>query len=472
MNWHPRQKTLKLIQNFMGKQFCSKIEGIDIPCLKPSDIKYGNLLDVGKAGGYHDFLTKHHNELGPIFYFWVFNNKVVSLGHPKYWGAISHLSDKTNFIRLFMKGLFGSFKTIALSNSQERAKRYEKYITPFINQKTVEEKHTPIFERRLPAIIESWREVIKKNQPIPLIEKLSIICVDTMLELLIGIKPGQVSEAECIKLYKYLTFSIINIELQSFEIEINSALQDEIRTKIDYIHTFIRNGIKDRLSKGVQEKICLVDYLKEEPDIETIHTDVATFFFASIHNPLLVLLSSIYHLASNPNKEALLQEELNKSLKGKEVNGNTIKPLRYLRLCINETLRITPAVATSSRVDFNNDITLPDGYIIPKNTTFITPFGIVSTSPEIYEDNLTFCPERFKPGFSKYNHQFSPFGFAGGRVCPGKNIALQQCQLILASLFKHFTFSVGSSDSKGLNLYLGTGTVCLDEVYVNAQLKI
>ncbi len=439
----------------------------EIPTVPKSDEKFGNLLDVGKAGGHHYFLAQKHKELGPVLYYWIYDKKCVSLGHPKYWQAMSHLSTKTNYIRLFMKGLFGSFKAVALANSEDRDRRYAQFITPFINQQTVEAKHYLIMDKYLDYIVKDFGKYVNDGKSIPIIERFSVLMVRSMVELLWGRK--NLPEEDCIKIYQYLSYSIINVELESFQVIEDPKKQAEVKHKIDWIHNFIRDGVKERLSSNKTDLVCFTDYLREENDFEIISADVTAFFFASIHNPISLMFATVYHIANNPDKQAILQEEIEKNLKGKEVNNATIKSLRYMRLCINEAMRATPPVATSSRVDFENDIQLPDGYIIPKNTTIVTPLGLVSQNSEVYENVDKFIPERFKNGF-KWPNQLAPFGFAGGRVCAGKNIAMHFSQLVLASLFKNYTFSP-SKKQGSLNLYFGTGTVSLDEVYVDGKLK-
>lgn len=445
--------------------FCSKKV---IPEVPKTDEKYGNLLDVGRAGGHHYFLEQKHKELGPILSYWIFDKKCVSLGHPKYWQSMSHLSTKTNYIRLFMKGLFGSFKALALSNSEERERRYAQFITPFINQETVEKNHHLIMEKYLDQIVKDFGKYAKEGKPVPIIERFSILMVKSMLELLMGIT--NIDEEECIKIYQYLSYSIINVELDSFEVIEDPKKQAEVKLKIDYIHNLIRRGVRARLDMDIKNRVCFVDYLRDEKDYEMVCADVTAFFFASIHNPISLMFATVYHTANNQDKQNILHEEIDSKLKGKEVNGNTIKQLRYMRSCINEAMRATPPVATSSRVDFENDITLPDGYVIPKNTTIVTPLGLVSISDQVYESPEKFIPERFKNGF-KWPNQLAPFGFAGGRVCAGKNIAMYFSQLILASLFKNYKFALNKKQGP-LNLYYGTGTVCLDEVYVDAFPKL
>jgi cytochrome P450 len=62
--------------------------------------------------------------------------------------------------------------------------------------------------------------------------------------------------------------------------------------------------------------------------------------------------------------------------------------------------------------------------------------------PRIWEDPLTFNPDRFLPAAEAEHHrfQFLPFG-AGPRMCLGSSFALMSVTLVAASLLQKFKFS-------------------------------
>jgi len=454
------QLTTKLSQSFTAND---KTNIKVIPEVKSTDQKYGNLLDIGRMGGFHFFLKHYHEKLGPIFYFWVNQDRVVSLGHPKYWRAVSHLSDKSDKLRLFLKPLFGTEKTINLANGEERSLRYQKYITPFVSKDVIENKHSIVIERRLKDLMAN---IDKVKEHVPVQHHFSLYIMKNMFELLFGIK--EFDDKEIGKLFEYLTFSVINIEIQTLNDKLTPELSKEIQEKITYVHKFLKKAIHDRLNSDVSGFECLMDLLRGPNDEEVIFTDTSTFFFGSIHTTVTTSSLTLYHLATNPDKQEKLQEELDKVFKDKPINMKTIKDLKYLRACINEALRITPPVSTSSRIDNENDIELPDGYVIPKKTTIATPLALVLTSPDLWNHPEKYSPERFKEDGLKWPNQYSPFGFAGGRVCPGKNLALLEIQLMLASLFKKYKVSLAKSQGP-LQLHILTGTTIKEDFYIDLK---
>lgn len=91
--------------------------------------------------------------------------------------------------------------------------------------------------------------------------------------------------------------------------------------------------------------------------------------------------------------------------------------MKYLRACIDETLRLSQVAPYAARVS-DEDIYLKS-YKLPAHTPIILALGISFTDENVFHDCGKFLPERFIdndfPSFS-----FTPFGFAGKRNCPGE----------------------------------------------------
>ena len=117
-----------------------------------------------------------------------------------------------------------------------------------------------------------------------------------------------------------------------------------------------------------------------------------------------------------------------------------IRKIRYLRDVLRETTRVTPLINFTTRCDFEKDTICEDGMVIPKGMEVIIFISHVFENPDLWQDVDKFKPERFKEirGEGYLPFQFSPFGFAGGRVCPGKSFAEYEIGAALANLFKNF----------------------------------
>jgi cytochrome P450 len=63
----------------------------------------------------------------------------------------------------------------------------------------------------------------------------------------------------------------------------------------------------------------------------------------------------------------------------------------------------------------SDDITVPAGMAI------LTPMAVVLLDQNIWDDASVFNPNRFNQPAAKRPLYFSPFGFGGGRICPGRS---------------------------------------------------
>ncbi|KAF8389549.1 hypothetical protein HHK36_024065 [Tetracentron sinense] len=144
-------------------------------------------------------------------------------------------------------------------------------------------------------------------------------------------------------------------------------------------------------------------------------------------------------LINNQEPMNKVRVELAREIDQNVVTESNLPQLPYLHACVKETLRLHPPAplliphraAESCKVM---------NYTIPKDTQVFVNVWAIGRDPMIWEDPLTFKPERFLSSdldFKGNNFEFLPFG-AGRRICPGLPMATKQVHLILASLIHFF----------------------------------
>jgi cytochrome P450 len=113
--------------------------------------------------------------------------------------------------------------------------------------------------------------------------------------------------------------------------------------------------------------------------------------------------------------------------------------LPYLDWVIKESLRLYPPAYAVVR-EALNDCEI-GGYVIPKGSTVGMFQWVVHRDPRFFDDPDAFRPERWANGFADRLPKFAYFPFGGGpRVCIGKEFALFETALILATLIRRFRF--------------------------------
>ncbi len=130
--------------------------------------------------------------------------------------------------------------------------------------------------------------------------------------------------------------------------------------------------------------------------------------------------------------------EIQQKLLSTFTNNATYDPLNneYLKATINEGMRLYPTAWITDRVALEDDQF--GEYSFPKNTIILPFFYGVHRDEKLWEDALTFNPERFMADEKciKAKNYF-PFG-AGPRMCIGNNFAIAEMSFFVYSFLTKF----------------------------------
>ncbi|XP_070561097.1 cytochrome P450 10-like [Ptychodera flava] len=151
------------------------------------------------------------------------------------------------------------------------------------------------------------------------------------------------------------------------------------------------------------------------------------------------LVFNLYNLATNPDKQEKLQEEIMSVLPiSGEITAGALQKMVYLKGCIKETFRMFPGGLGVSRIT-SKDMIL-SGYHIPAGTR-VRSNSIAGLLEDFFPEPETFIPERWIRGHEMETQasRFTllPFGH-GVRMCLGRRMAEQELQVVLAKLVRHF----------------------------------
>ena len=171
------------------------------------------------------------------------------------------------------------------------------------------------------------------------------------------------------------------------------------------------------------------------------------------------LSATLYYLLKNPEKYAILKEEIEKELiKGKtldETNLNEVldrdhlKELEYLGYVVKEAFRLSSPIY-GKPMQAKEDIQLDDDFVIKKDTIVYPNNGVIGVSENIWKDPYEFIPERFDPssdyfrlpgGEKREPISWLAFG-AGPRVCMGDNYSMYFVKVALVYFIHLFEFEI------------------------------
>jgi cytochrome P450 len=149
------------------------------------------------------------------------------------------------------------------------------------------------------------------------------------------------------------------------------------------------------------------------------------------------------------------------------VRDTDVPNLPYLQAIVKEVLRLHPPGPLLSWARLAVQDIHVDKTLVPAGTTAMVNMWAISHDSSIWEDPLTFKPERFlKEDVSIMGSdlRLAPFG-AGRRVCPGRALGLATVHLWLAQLLHNFvwlpTQPVDLSESLKLSLEMKNPLRCL-----------
>jgi cytochrome P450 len=170
---------------------------------------------------------------------------------------------------------------------------------------------------------------------------------------------------------------------------------------------------------------------------EQLRVEVTTFLLAGQETTSLALTWTWYLLSQHPQARQRLEDEIDGVLKGRPPEYSDLASLPYLRMVVDESLRLYPPAWGFSRQALADDrlggFRLPRGWL-----AFVIPY-VLHRLPAFWPNPDQFDPERFLPERSADRPKFAyiPFG-AGPRQCIGNQFALIETQLSVATFAQSY----------------------------------
>uniref|UniRef100_A0A8C5YYK7 Cytochrome P450 3A n=1 Tax=Marmota marmota marmota TaxID=9994 RepID=A0A8C5YYK7_MARMA len=207
-----------------------------------------------------------------------------------------------------------------------------------------------------------------------------------------------------------------------------SCLQEKEQHRVDFLQLMINS----QNSKDVESHKAL-------SDLELVAQSII-FIFAGYETTSSALSFILYELATHPDAQTKLQQEIDAALPNKApATYDTVLQMEYLDMVVNETLRLYPIAGRLERV-CKKDVDI-NGVPIRKGTVVMIPRFVIHRDPQHWPELEEFRPERF----SKQNkdsidpYMYMPFG-NGPRNCIGMRFALMNIKLALVKVMQNFSF--------------------------------
>ncbi|CAG8434089.1 5290_t:CDS:2 [Diversispora eburnea] len=207
-----------------------------------------------------------------------------------------------------------------------------------------------------------------------------------------------------------------------------------------------------------------------DPTPDDIKQNLREMFSAGTGTTTTTLCSIAYLLAKHPEIEKRMVDEILSVIgQNNPIDSSNLSKLTYTEAVLNESMRLYPVVPVTYR--FSPEIsTQIDKYRFPPDTLFAINLGHIHRDARYFKDPEKFNPDRFLGNWRENipNYAFSPFGH-GMRSCPGKNFSMTEIKVILATIYRKFTFKLVNPNEPLHLQFAAVNDITKMEVYIEKR---
>jgi cytochrome P450 len=155
-----------------------------------------------------------------------------------------------------------------------------------------------------------------------------------------------------------------------------------------------------------------------------------------------------YCLARQPQAAALVHQELDAVLGGREPTADDLPRLNHTERAVKETLRLYPPAYALFMRQALADVEVA-GYTLPRNSLVqLFPY-VCQRDPRWFPEPETFDPDRFLPERQRTLPPFAYFPFGGGpRACIGNTFAMMEMTLVAATFLQHLNVELAAGQEE------------------------
>ena len=218
---------------------------------------------------------------------------------------------------------------------------------------------------------------------------------------------------------------------------------------MDYFVALARDMLQQKAQQGSSNRRDLLQLMLEAHEVtvngvsklndEEIMAQSITFLLAGFETTGTTLSSTVYFLATHPDVQDKLIEEIDKAdaARGDTPLYDYVQSIGYLDQVVCEVLRLcAPAFLLLRGCE---EEAVFKGVRFPKGVDVNIPTYVLHRDPEVWDNPYEFDPENFSPEAKEKRdpYSFLPFG-TGPRQCIGMRLALLEIKLGLWKIMQQF----------------------------------
>ncbi|XP_051026800.1 cytochrome P450 4F6 isoform X2 [Acomys russatus] len=387
------------------------------------------------------WLTGTSHLFKDVHVFWIVSHPILRIIHPKFIAPVlqapAAVVPKEMIFYGFLKPWLGDG---LLVSAGEKWGHHRRLLTPAFHFDILK-AYVKIFNKSVNTMHAKWQCLASKGTTrLDMFEHISLMTLDSLQKCVFSLESNcQESPSEYIAAIQELNSLVVKRHHKLFLfvdfLYYLTADGRRFRKACDLVHSFTDAVIRERRrtlssqsvdaslkAKAKTKTLDFIDVLLLAKDEhgrqlsdEDIRAEADTFMFGGHDTTSSALSWILYNLARHPEYQERCRQEVQELLRDQEpeIEWDHLGQLPFLTMCIKESLRLHPPVTNISRF-CTQDITLPDGRVIPKgNICVISIFGI-HHNPSVWPDPEVYDPFRFDPENPQKRSPLSFIPFSAG----------------------------------------------------------
>lgn len=430
---------------------------LGIPGPKPLPF-LGSILAYRK--GFWEFDKQCHKKYGKMWGFYEGRNPVLAITDPDMIKAVLVKECYSTFTNRRTLGPSGILKKAISIAENEEWKRIRALLSPTFTSGKLKEM-LPIIKQYADVLVKNMRQKSENGDPISMKDIFGAYSMDVITATSFGVNVDSLNNPQdpfVEKIKKLLKFNVfdplfLSVTLFPFLIPILDVLGFCLFPKdvISFFKTSVQRMKENRMQEKEKQRMDFLQLMinsqnsnikeshKSLSDLEIVAQSVI-FIFAGYETTSSALSFALYLLATHPDVQKKLQDEIDAALPDKAPpTYDALAQIEYLDMVMNESLRLYPIAGRLERV-CKADVEV-NGVLIPKRTVVVVPTLVLHKDAKYWPEPEEFRPERFsKKNQDSINpYTYLPFG-DGPRNCIGMRFALMNMKIALVSILQNFSF--------------------------------
>jgi len=418
-----------------------------IPPLAPGAKRlFGHLFQFKKDP--LTFFAAHASQMGQLYRIKLLSKEYVVVNHPD---AIRHIlvNNVKKYSRrksyAFLQELLGDG---LLTSEGEPWRKQRRLSQPAFSKEQLHGLISQMDQSIQDYLKENWHS----NSSIDLEKSMNVLTLQILMQSILYSPSQSYFQRVQFDLHdalQYMTSSRFNaLKILS---KLPSKKKSKGKTAIKNVKALVSKIIADRANPHSEKFNDLLEMLMSTKDEETgeslgqdaLLDEVMTMFVAGHDTTAAALTWTIYLLHNNKDSLNHMLAELNSQWDGNEISFQTLNSLPYMKMVIQEALRLLPPVWAFGRKTKEEDSIM--GYELQKGQSVNIPIYAIHRHPDFWEKPNEFYPEHFLPEAVKQRDKFAYMPFSlGQHRCIGEYFAIMEIQMVLMRVYKNFNIELTS----------------------------